>query len=54
MLTIKNNEEVYSAPECMVISVKVQGMLCQSGPGSANNGFDSNHDLGGLGDEDDD
>lgn len=30
MLTIKNNEEVYSAPECMVISVKVQGMLCQS------------------------
>ena len=31
MLTIKNNEEVYSAPECMVISVKVQGMLCTSG-----------------------
>ena len=31
MLTIKNNEDVYSAPECMVISVKVQGMLCQSG-----------------------
>ncbi len=36
MLTIKNNEEVYSAPECMVISVKVQGMLCQSPvPGGA-------------------
>ena len=36
MLTIKNNEEVYSAPECMVISVKVQGMLCTSPtPGSA-------------------
>ena len=31
MLTIKNNEEVYSAPECMVISVKVQGVLCLSG-----------------------
>lgn len=34
MLTIKNNEEVYSAPECMVISVKVQGVLCSS-PGGA-------------------
>lgn len=53
MLTIKNNEEVYSAPECMVISVKVQGMLCTSGPGSASNGFNSNNDLGGLGDDDD-
>ena len=31
MLTIKNNEEMYSAPECMVISVKVQGVLCLSG-----------------------
>ena len=30
MLTIKNNEEVYSAPECMVISVKVQGVVCAS------------------------
>ncbi len=30
MLTIKNNEEVYSAPECMVISVKVQGIICGS------------------------
>ena len=30
MLTIKNNEEVYSAPECMVISVKVQGIVCAS------------------------
>ena len=30
MLTIKSNEEVYSAPECMVISVKVQGVLCSS------------------------
>ena len=36
MLTIKNNEEVYSAPECTVISIKVQGMLCQSPvPGGA-------------------
>ena len=53
MLTIKNNEEVYSAPECTLISVKVQGMLCTSGPGSASNGFDSDHDLGCLGDDDD-
>ncbi len=36
MFTIKNNDEVYSAPECIVISVKVQGMLCQSPtPGEA-------------------
>ena len=30
MFTIKSNEEVYSAPECTVISVKVQGVLCSS------------------------
>ena len=34
MLTIKNNEEVYSAPECTIISVKVHGVLCAS-PGGA-------------------
>ena len=46
MLTIKNNEEVYSAPECMVISVKVQGMLCTSPtPGSAG-GDDEYNDMG--------
>lgn len=45
MLTIKNNEEVYSAPECMVISVKVQGMLCTSGDYSLGGG-------GSYGDED--
>lgn len=45
MLTIKNNEEVYSAPECMVISVKVQGVLCLSGE---ENGIDDaeERDLG--------
>ena len=50
MLTIKNNEEVYSAPECTVISVKVQGVLCTSpgDPGTANGGYSDNplEDLG--------
>lgn len=36
MLTIKNNEEVYSAPECTCISINVQGVVCTSPtPGAA-------------------
>ena len=31
MFTIKNNDDVYSAPECTVISIKAQGVLCLSG-----------------------
>ena len=31
MFTIKNNDEVYSAPECTIVSMRVQGVLCLSG-----------------------
>ena len=47
MLTIKNNEEVYSAPECTLISVKVQGMLCTSG------GYSDEGTVPGTGSDDD-
>lgn len=45
MFTIKNNDDVYSAPECTVISIKTQGVLCLSGE---ENGIDDaeERDLG--------
>lgn len=46
MFTIKNNEEVYSAPECMVISVKVQGVVCAS-PGNPD--LDGDEEMGDIG-----
>ena len=51
MLTIKNNEEVYTTPVCTMISVKVQGVLCVSpgDPGTANGGY-SDNPLDDLGD----
>jgi len=30
MFTIQTNEEVYTAPVCTIVSVKVQGVLCGS------------------------
>ena len=48
MFTIKNNDEVYSAPECIVISVKVQGMLCQSPTRGAAGEDEEYNDLGNF------
>ena len=31
MFTTKSNEEVYTAPVCTIVSMKVQGVLCLSG-----------------------
>ena len=33
MFTIKNNDEVYTAPVCTIVSMRVQGVLCVS-PGN--------------------
>lgn len=46
MLTIKNNEEVYSAPECTVISVLVRSILC------ASDGYSDTGTVPGTGDDD--
>ena len=46
MFTIKNNDDVYSAPECTVISIKVQGVVCAS-LGSADT--DGDEEMGDIG-----
>ena len=45
-------KELYQQPNTKVLVVRVEGLLCLSGPGSASNGFNTNNDLGGRGDED--
>lgn len=46
MLTIKNNEEVYSAPECNFVTMNVQTIVCTS-PGNPD--LDGDQDLGDIG-----
>ena len=45
MFTIKNNDDVYSAPECTVISLNVQGMICGSLDGTQTPEDDGELDL---------
>ena len=40
MFTIKNNEDVYSAPECTVVSFNVQRVVCTSPTPGAPGGDD--------------
>ena len=48
-------KEVYSQPVSEIFELKLLGSVLQGGspvPGRADNGFNSNNDLGVLGDED--
>lgn len=45
MFTIKNNDEVYSAPECTYVTMNVQAVVCAS-LGSADT--DGDEDMGDI------
>lgn len=47
------NKKTYENPESELLTVRFEENIL-SGPGSADDGFQSEHDLGGLGDDDDD
>ena len=52
---MNKKKSLYEAPTTDILVVRFeQALLVVSDPGSASNGFNTNNNLGGLGDEDDD
>lgn len=50
-----NKKQLYETPETELLAVRFEENFCGTNvPGSADGGFESEHDLGGLGDDDDD